>query len=167
MAKCDEPSWGRSTIDTAYPLDCPDTCSLAVSVDQGRVIKLDGSDRHDVTAGFICSKVRRFGERVCGNDRLHHAGLRQGRKGDGLFKKVSFEHGLETIAKKMIEVRDRWGSEAVLPFSYGGSNGLVTQDTADAQLFRRFGTSRLAPTVCGAPTRRRRGSIWCRTSARP
>ena len=62
MAKPGEPSWGRSTIGAACPLDCPDTCSLAVSVDQGRVVKIDGSDRHDVTAGFICSKVRRFGE---------------------------------------------------------------------------------------------------------
>ena len=152
MAKRDEPGWGRSTVDTACPLDCPDTCSLAVSVDQGRVIKIDGSDRHDVTAGLICSKVRRFGERVYGNDRLHHAGLRLGRKGEGRFKKVAFEDALETVAQKMIEVRDRWGAEAILPFSYGGSNGLVTQDTADAQLFRRYGTSRLARTVCAAPT---------------
>ena len=81
MAKRDEPSLVRSTIDTACPLDCPDTCSLAVSVDQRQVIKINGSDRHDVTAGFIYSKVRRFGERVYGNDRLHHAGLRQGPEG--------------------------------------------------------------------------------------
>ena len=105
MAKRDEPGWGRSTVDTACPLDCPDTCSLAVSVDQGRVIKIDGSDRHDVTAGLICSKVRRFGERVYGNDRLHHAGLRLGRKGEGRFKKVAFGDALETVAQKMIEVR--------------------------------------------------------------
>ena len=52
----------------------------------------------------------------------------------------------------MREVRDRFGGEAILPFSYGGSNGLLTQDTIDAVLFRRFGTSRLARTVCAAPT---------------
>ena len=52
----------------------------------------------------------------------------------------------------MLEVRERWGGEAILPFSYGGSNGLLTQDTLDAMLFRRFGTSRLARTVCAAPT---------------
>ena len=152
MAKSDKSSWGQSTIDTACPLDCPDTCSLAVSVEKGRVVTIDGSNRHDVTGSFICGKVRRFHERVYGEDRLRSAGIRQGRKGDGHFKNVPFDQALDVVAKKMTEVRDRWGAEAILPFSYGGSNGLVTQDTADAQLFRRFGTSRLARTVCAAPT---------------
>ena len=152
MSKRDESSWGRSTIDTACPLDCPDTCSLAVSVERGKVVKIDGSDRHDVTDGLICGKVRRFDRRVYGQDRLHHAGLRQGPKGQARFRKVTWDQALDAVAAKMGEVRDRWGAEAILPFSYGGSNGLVSQDTADAQLFRRFGTSRLARTVCAAPT---------------
>ena len=152
MAKRDGPSRGHATVETACPLDCPDTCSLAVSVEEGRVVTIDGSDRHDATAGFICSKVRRFGERIYGADRLRHAALREDQKGTGRFRNVPFEQALEVIAKKMIEVRDRWGAEAILPFSYGGSNGLVTQDTADAQLFRHFGTSRLARTVCAAPS---------------
>ena len=152
MAGRDEETWGRSTVATACPLDCPDTCSLAVSVERGRVVRIDGSARHDVTDGFICDKVRRFGERVYGGDRLRHAGLRDGPKGQGSFRHVGWEQALDVVARKMIEVRDRWGAEAVLPFSYGGSNGLVTQDTADAHLFRRFGASRLARTVCSAPT---------------
>lgn len=153
MAGRDEESWGRSTIETACPLDCPDTCSLAVSVERGRVVRIDGSARHDVTDGFICGKVRRFGERVYGGDRLRRAGLRDGPKGQGRFRHVGWEQALDVVAAKMIEIRDRWGAEAVLPFSYGGSNGLVTQDTADAHLFRRFGASRLARTVCAAPTK--------------
>ena len=148
----DGETWGRSTVATACPLDCPDTCSLAVSVERGRVVQIDGSARHDVTDGFICDKVRRFGERVYGRDRLRHAGLRDGPKGQGRFRHVGWEQALDVVARKMIEIRDRWGAEAVLPFSYGGSNGLVTQDTADAHLFRRFGASRLARTVCSAPT---------------
>ena len=152
MPRRDERAWGRSTVETACPLDCPDTCSLAVSVEKGRVVKIDGSERHDVTGGFICGKVRRFGDRVYGKDRLLSPGLRQGHKGDGEFRDVGWEQALDAIAAKMGEVRDRWGAEAILPFSYGGSNGLVSQDTADAQLFRRFGTSRLARTVCGAPS---------------
>ena len=147
-----EASWGRSTVATACPLDCPDTCSLAVSVEKGRVVKIDGSERHDVTGGFICGKVRRFGDRVYSPDRLLRAGVRTGPKGEGRFRRVGWDEAIDVVAKKMIEVRDRWGAEAVLPFSYGGSNGLVTQDTADARLFRRFGASRLARTVCAAPT---------------
>ena len=152
MSTRDESSWGRSTIDTACPLDCPDTCSLAVSVEKGKVVRIDGSDRHDVTDGFICGKVRRFDQRIYGQDRLHHPSVRQDQKGEARFRKVAWDEALEMVVAKMCEIRDRWEAEAILPFSYGGSNGLVSQDTADAQLFRRFGTSRLARTVCAAPT---------------
>ena len=152
MSEGDELTWGRSTVETACPLDCPDTCSLAVTVEKGKIVKIDGSTRHEVTDGFICGKVRRFGDRVYGEDRLHHAGLRNGRKGDGRFRRVTWDQALDAIAKRMVEIRDQDGGDAILPFSYGGSNGLVSQDTADAQLFRRFGAARLARTVCAAPT---------------
>ena len=145
-------TWGRSTVTTACPLDCPDSCSLGVSVEEGKVVKIDASDRHDVTDGFICGKVRRFGDRVYGPDRLQRCRVRNGPKGEGRFKDVSWDEAFDAIAGKMIEIRDAFGAEAILPFSYGGSNGLLTQDTSDAQLFRRFGTSRLARTVCAAPT---------------
>ena len=162
MAGPDAESWGRSTVDTACPLDCPDTCSLAVSVEKGRIVRIDGSARHDVTAGFICGKVRRFGERVYGADRLRHAGLRNGSKGEGQFRHVGWEQALDVVARQMLAIRERWGAEAILPFSYGGSNGLVTQDTADAQLFRRFGASRLARTICAAPTGAANGALYGR-----
>ena len=148
----DDSTWGRSTVDTACPLDCPDTCSLSVSVERGKVVSIDGSTREPVTDGFICGKVRGFGDRVYGADRLHHAGVREGEKGRGRFKKVSLDRALEIVATRMREIKDEHGAEAILPFSYGGSNGLVSQDTTDALLFRQFGTSRLARTVCAAPT---------------
>ena len=149
----DDTTWGGgSTVDTACPLDCPDTCSLSVSVERGRVVSIDGSTREPVTDGFICGKVRGFGDRVYGADRLHHAGVREGDKGRGRFKKVSFDQALDTIARRMQQIKVEHGAEAILPFSYGGSNGLVSQDTTDALLFRQFGTSRLARTVCAAPT---------------
>ncbi len=143
---------GKSTVNTACPLDCPDSCSLSVDVEQGQIVTIKGSHRQEVTDGFICAKVRRFGDRVYGEDRLHHPGVRQGSKGRGRFKKVTWDSALDLIAERMGEIRDQHGAEAILPFSYGGSNGLVSQDTADAQLFRRFGTARLARTVCAAPT---------------
>jgi anaerobic selenocysteine-containing dehydrogenase len=139
-------------VDTACPLDCPDACSLSVTVRRGRVVKIDGSTRNPVTDSFICAKVRRFDELVYGPDRLLHPAVRKGRKGEGQFKRVSWDEALELVAAKLRDARARWGGASILPYSYGGSNGLMTQDNLDAQIWRRFGTSRLARTVCAAPT---------------
>ena len=145
-------NWGRSTVRTACPLDCPDSCTLDVTVENGRIVKIDGGDANPVTRDYICAKVRRFGERVYGEDRLLYPAVRKGAKGQGVFTRVTWDEALDSIADRMMEIRNRWGAEAILPFSYGGSNGLLTQDTNDATLFRAFGTSRLARTVCAAPT---------------
>lgn len=142
----------ETVVDTACPLDCPDSCSLAVSVSKGRVVTIDGSTLNTPTAGYICAKVRKFGDRVYGDARLKYPAVRVGAKGSGRFSRVSWDEALECVARRLLEIRERWGGEAILPFSYGGSNGLLTQDTIDAVLFRRFGTSRLARTVCAAPT---------------
>jgi anaerobic selenocysteine-containing dehydrogenase len=141
------------TVETACPLDCPDSCSLSVTVNNGRVIRLDGSTRNTVTAGYICAKVRRFAARVYGEARLQYPAIRSAPKGSGSFARVSWEEALDTVSSRMRDVAAVWGGEAILPFSYGGSNGLLSQDTLDARLFRRLGTSRLARTVCAAPTR--------------
>ena len=140
------------TVATVCPLDCPDSCSLDVTVQEGRVTNIDGSHANPVTGGFICAKVRRFGERLYGADRLLYPAIRKGPKGQGTFTRVSWDTALSAIAERMDEARSRWGGESILPYSYGGSNGLLTQDTSDATLFRRLGASRLARTVCAAPT---------------
>ncbi|NOT27306.1 MAG: molybdopterin-dependent oxidoreductase [Acidobacteria bacterium] len=140
------------TIATVCPLDCPDSCSLAVTVQEGRVTNIDGSHANPITGGYICAKVRRFGERVYGADRLLYPAIRKGAKGQGSFTRVTWDHALEVIAERMNEARATWGGESILPYSYGGSNGLLTQDTSDATLFRRLGASRLARTVCAAPS---------------
>jgi len=141
-----------SVVETACPLDCPDACSLAVSVQHGKVIAIDGDRRNPVTGGFICSKVRRFGDRVYGADRLLHPAVRTGAKGSGQFRRVTWDEALQLAADRMRDAIERHGAESILPFSYGGSNGLLTQDNFDAKLWRRLGTSRLARTVCAAPT---------------
>ena len=145
-------SWGHSTVRTACPLDCPDSCTLDVTVEKGRVTKIDGGDTNPVTGKYICGKVRRFGERLYGEDRLLYPAVRKGAKGQGVFTRVTWDEALDQIAQRMERIRDTTGAEAILPFCYGGSNGLLTQDTNDAVLFRGFGTSRLARTVCAAPT---------------
>src|SRR3954466_5270739 len=139
-------------VETACPLDCPDACSLAVTVRRGRVVKIDGSRKNPVTDGFICAKVRKFDELVYGPDRLLYPAVRKGRKGEGQFERVTWEEALERIAGRMRDAKGESGGASILPYSYGGSNGLMTQDNLDATLWRRFGTSRLARTVCAAPT---------------
>ena len=142
----------ESIVQTACPLDCPDACTLNVTVRGGRVIKIDGAAENHITDGYICAKVRRFPERVYGEDRLLYPAIRRGTKGSGLFKRVTWDDALDVIAEKMLAARSGAGAETILPLCYGGSNGYLTQDYADAILFRRLGTSRLLRTVCAAPT---------------
>ena len=139
-------------VHTVCPLDCPDSCSLEVAVQDGRIASIDGTHINPVTDGYICAKVRRFPERVYGPDRLLYPAIRKGPKGVARFERVSWEEALTTVAERLVDVKRTWGGEAILPYSYGGSNGLLTQDTSDATLFRRLGASRLARTVCAAPT---------------
>ena len=155
-------TWGRSTVETACPLDCPDTCSLAISLERGRIRKIDHSPRHPGTNGFICSKVRRFDRRVYGDERLLYPGSRRGAKGEASFNRIGWDQALETVAGRMRAIRKEFGAEAILPLSYGGSNGLLSQDTTDARLFRAFGTSRLARNVCAAPTTAVTGALYGR-----
>ena len=140
---------------TACTLDCPDSCSLEVEVHEGRVASVRAAPpeiAHPLTSGFICSKVGRISRHLYGEDRLLHPARRLGAKGDGAFERISWDEALDRIVSRMIEARAAFGAEAVLPVSYGGSNGLMTQDTADAILFRRFGASQLARNVCAAPS---------------
>src|SRR5512133_1634161 len=153
MARTNAPeSWGHSTVRTACPLDCPDSCTLDVTVEKGRVVEIDGGDTNPTTRNFICAKVRRFGERVYGEDRLLFPAIRKGTKGHGTFTRVSWNEALDHIAGRMLKIKQQFGGEAILPFCYGGGQGLLTQDTNDTRLFRGVGTSRLARTVCAAPT---------------
>jgi anaerobic selenocysteine-containing dehydrogenase len=140
------------TVTTVCPLDCPDSCTLDVTTANGRIVSIDGSDRNPITGGYICAKVRRFGERVYSPDRVQYPAVRTGAKGQGTFARVSWDEALAIVTERLHDVRERWGGEAILPYSYGGSNGLLTQDTSDATLFRRLGASQLARTVCAAPT---------------
>jgi anaerobic selenocysteine-containing dehydrogenase len=134
------------------PLDCPDRCSLEVTVEEGRVVSIDGSRTNPLTDGFICSKVRRFQERVYGPDRILHPMVRMGPKGEGRFATVPWPEAIALVSRRLGEVRERWGGEAILPYYYGGSNGLVTQGTLDTRFFGALGASRLDRAVCAAPT---------------
>jgi anaerobic selenocysteine-containing dehydrogenase len=150
----------KRQVASACPLDCPDACSLDVTVAGDRVVAIAGSRENPVTQGYICAKVREFPRHMYGEARLLHPGVREGRKGEGRFRPVSWDEALGLISRKLLEVRGRSGGEAILPFYYGGSNGYLSQGSTDARLFRRLGASRLARTVCAAPSAAASGALY-------
>ena len=144
----------RLTKQSMCPLDCPDACRLEVTVEEGRVTGIDADPREAFTGRFICGKVRDYADHVYHPERLTQPLMRRvgSSKGEADFERVSWEEALERVAQVLMATRKRSGGEAILPFSYGGSNGKLTQDTTDLALFRRLGASRLLQTVCAAAT---------------
>jgi anaerobic selenocysteine-containing dehydrogenase len=156
MSERDSPapplSWGRSTVLTACPLDCPDSCSLSVTVERGRVVKIDGNHIAPSTNGYICGKVRGFERRIYGPERLLHPMMRTGPRSRPSFERVTWDEAFDLMTRRIEDARAQFGSESILPYYYGGSNGVLTNELEDARFFRRLGASRLARTVCAAPT---------------
>jgi len=140
------------TLPSVCTMDCPDTCSLDVEVQDGRVTKILPSPLNPTTNGFICSKVANFTKRLYSPDRILYPMKHAGKKGAGEFVRISWDEAVEMIASKFQSIREQFGGEAILPFSYGGSNGILGQDTSDKAFFAKVGASRLARTVCAAPT---------------
>lgn len=143
---------GVQKHQSACTMDCPDTCSLEVEVVDGRIASIRGTHANPVTGGFICSKVAQFGRRVHGAERILHPMKRKGPKGAGEFERISWDEAVRLICSRYKQIRAQFGGEAILPFSYGGSNGLLGQDTADKAFFSKLGASQLLRTVCAAPT---------------
>ena len=140
------------TRTSACPLDCPDLCGLTVSVENGRVIEVDGDRRGPLTDGFVCGKVRKIADHLYGDDRLTTPLLRTGPKGSGQWSAVSWDAALDHIVDRMQAIRTRAGGEAILPYHYGGSNGWLTEGALATRLFRRLGASNLERTLCAAAT---------------
>ena len=142
-------------------LDCPDSCSIEVEVEDGKLVSIDGDTRNPLTEGYICGKVRsQIRKHLYGEDRIRQPLIRCGGKGDASFKRISWSQALSAIAERFNAIRDNYGGEAILPLSYGGSNGLLSQDNTDARYFRRLKASRLARTVCAAPSTRAAGEMY-------
>src|SRR5213593_2086118 len=139
-----------ATHATTCPLDCPDTCSLEVTTAAGRIVSI--AEKDEKNGGFICGKVRRFSARVHGSARVLYPMRRAGAKGSGRFERISWPEAIDEIAGRLTRIRNRWGGEAILPYHYGGSNGMMTDGLVDSLFFARLGASRLARTLCAAHT---------------
>ncbi|HLF82605.1 MAG TPA: molybdopterin oxidoreductase family protein [Blastocatellia bacterium] len=138
-------------IHAACPHDCPDTCAMLVEVEDGRATRVSGDPSHPPTQGFLCTKVTRYLERVYNPDRLLYPMRRIGAKGEGRFERISWDEALDTIARRFREIADSSdGPEAILPYSYGGTMGIVNSGSMDRRFFHRLGASKLARTICSA-----------------
>src|SRR6202048_5024104 len=133
-------------------LDCPDTCSLTVTVDADRVVKVRGSDALPYTEGVICNKVAHHsGEFVHGSRRLRAPLQRIGPRGSERFERISWEHSLETIHQRVTGVIVRWGRGGVMPLNYAGPPGMLAYDSMSLRFFHKLGASLLfRGSMCGA-----------------
>ena len=133
------------------PLDCPDTCSLTVTVADGEVLSVKGSRVNPITHGAICAKVARYyPEFVHGPNRLRYPLARAGDKGSGKYTRISWEQALDTIHAEVSRVIERFGPQAVLPFNYAGPQGMLAADSMSLRFFHRLGATLLNRSpMCG------------------
>jgi len=136
----------------ACPHDCPDTCSMLTTVINGVAIKVQGNPAHPHTDGALCTKVSRYTERTYHPDRLLHPLKRVGPKGAGQFERVSWGAALQDIAARLqaIASRSADAAQAILPYSYAGTMGLVQGESMSARFLHKLGASRLDRTICSS-----------------
>lgn len=153
-------------VHAACPHDCPDACGVLITVDElsGRATKLQGDPAHPVTRGFLCAKVAKYLDRVYSPDRVLYPMKRVAPKGvahdpraDGMgtapagravFESISWDEALDTIVARFKQIAAEFGSEAILPYSYGGTLGQLNNASMDMRFFHRLGASQLDRTIC-------------------
>src|SRR6266568_1734364 len=138
-------------VHTACPHDCPDACSILVTIEDGRATRIEGNPDHPVTRGFLCGKVAKYLDRVYSPDRLLYPMKRVAPKGSAgatAFARISWDEALDEIAAKLKAAAAEFGSESILPFSYGGTLGVVHGNGMDRRFFHRLGASQLERTIC-------------------
>ncbi|RIV16830.1 molybdopterin oxidoreductase family protein [Alicyclobacillaceae bacterium I2511] len=130
------------------PLDCPDACSLKVTVRDGKMISVTGDPDHPVTRGAICNKVRHMPQRVHHPHRVLTPLRRTGAKGQGHFQSIPWEDAYDEIVHHFHSVIKKYGAEAILPYSFYGNMGKLNAEGMDRRFFHRLGAARLDRTIC-------------------
>jgi len=147
-----EPAGSTTVVRGACPHDCPDTCAMLVTVESGRAIRVAGDPEHPFTNGFLCTKVNRYVERTYHPDRLLYPMRRVGPKGTGEFERISWDDAISEIADRLNAIRDSPdGPQAILPYSYAGTMGVVQSSSIDRRFFHAIGASMLDRTICSMP----------------
>lgn len=137
----------RKIRRSVCPYDCPDTCSLLVEVSEGKAVRVMGDPDHPFTRGTLCPKMNRYQNTVHSPLRLVQPLLRTGSKGSGDFRPISWEEAITHIVERWQKITGQFGAEAILPYSYAGTMGLI-QRNAGHPFFYRLGASRLDRTIC-------------------
>jgi len=138
-----------SPVRGACPHDCPDTCALLTTVENGRAVRVQGNPDHRPTDGVLCTKVSRYAERTHHPERLLQPLRRVGPKGSGRFEPVSWDEALDDIAARLRAIAAR-DPQAILPYSYAGTMGLVQGEGMAARFWHRLGASLLDRTICAS-----------------
>ncbi len=138
-------------LPSVCPLDCPDTCSLSVTVEDGHIDKVRGSKANPLTNGVICNKVARYyPEFVHGENRLKTPLKRTGPKGSGQFEPISWDEALDCVYNNVTSIIEEYGPEAVMPLNYAGPHGMLAGRSMDLRFFHRLGATVLDRNpMCG------------------
>jgi anaerobic selenocysteine-containing dehydrogenase len=134
-------------VRATCPHDCPDTCALLITVEDGVATEVKGDPDHPTTAGVLCTKVARYAERTYHPERLLHPMRRVGNKGEGKFERISWDQALDEIASRLGAIAAR-APQAILPYSYCGTMGLVQGESMSSRFFNQLGASQLDRTIC-------------------
>lgn len=140
-----------TVVRCVCPLDCPDTCSMVVTVRNGQAESLRGNADHPFTRGALCGKMNHYLELVYSPDRLKTPMKRVGPKGAGQFEPISWDEALAAIADRFRDIAaGPHGPQAILPYSYYGTMGKIQASSLDRRFFHRLGASLLDRTICAA-----------------
>ncbi|MFL6443700.1 MAG: molybdopterin-dependent oxidoreductase [Candidatus Sulfotelmatobacter sp.] len=159
----------KQIVKAACPHDCPDACGVLITVQEGRATRIQGDPEHPVTRGFLCAKVAKYLDRVYSPERAMYPMRRIAPKGpaaelrsagqpgaavpthgNDIWQRISWDEALDAIASRFRAISDEFGSEAILPYSYGGTLGALNGGSMDRRFFHRLGASQLDRTICSA-----------------
>jgi anaerobic selenocysteine-containing dehydrogenase len=145
----------KKVVHAACPHDCPDACGVLITVEDGLATKIQGDPRHPVTRGFLCAKVAKYLDRVYSPGRVLYPMRRVAPKGGGSkdandFQRITWDEALAEIAARFKGVVAEFGSEAILPYSYGGTIAVLGGASMDRRFFHRLGASQLERAICSA-----------------
>ncbi len=140
----------REKVYGACPHDCPDTCGVVSEVADGRVVDFYADGEHPIGDGWLCAKVRPYLDHVYHPERLQHPLRRVGAKGGGAWERISWAEALAEIGEKWRGIVGEYGAEAILPYSYSGTLGLVQMSVTNGRFWNRLGASQLQRSICGA-----------------
>jgi anaerobic selenocysteine-containing dehydrogenase len=145
----------KKVVHAACPHDCPDACGVLITVEDGLATKIQGDPRHPVTRGFLCAKVAKYLDRVYSPGRVLYPMRRTAPKGGGSkdgndFQRIPWDEALAEIAARFKSVAAEFGSEAILPYSYGGTLAVLSGASMDRRFFHRLGASQLERAICSA-----------------